>query len=285
MDLKILLDTPPWDWPRDAAAIFQRVLTDPRADASDRLAAAELAGNLVVMNDELAATLMPIVASAAEPPDLRARAAISLGPVLSQADVAEFAEPGDVPITEDTFHQIRELLEKLYLDPDNPKEVRRRILEAAVRSPQPWHQSAIGDAWSGGDKEWTLTAVFAMRYVRGFDAEILEASQNPDPEIHYEAVLAAGNWGLEPAWPHIAALIQNPGTPKPLLIAAIGAAAVIHPVDAPGILAGLADSDDEDIAEAAFEAIAEAQSGGEEDFDEDDFDDEDEDEDLDPWIN
>ena len=55
MDLKDLLDIPPWEWPRDAAKRFQKALMD-RANASDRLVAADLAGDLVVVNDQLAAS-------------------------------------------------------------------------------------------------------------------------------------------------------------------------------------------------------------------------------------
>jgi len=44
MDLKTLLDTPPWDWPTDAGRMFRKILIDQRAE-SDRLVAAELAGD------------------------------------------------------------------------------------------------------------------------------------------------------------------------------------------------------------------------------------------------
>jgi hypothetical protein len=42
MDLKTLLDTPPWDWPRDAGWTLRKVLVDQGANESDRLIAAEL---------------------------------------------------------------------------------------------------------------------------------------------------------------------------------------------------------------------------------------------------
>src|SRR5215469_1119787 len=77
MDLKILQDTPPWDWPRDAGKEFQQVLLDRGADASDRLIAAGLAGDLTVINDELAGCLTAIVRSPDEPESLRADAATS----------------------------------------------------------------------------------------------------------------------------------------------------------------------------------------------------------------
>jgi HEAT repeat protein len=270
MDLKILLDTPPWDWPRDAGNIFEEILTDNRANESERLVAAELAGDFTVINDELADALMTIIRSADEPEQLRARAAISLGPVLEHADTDGFEDPDDVPITQRTFRNLKDSLHKVYLDDSIPKEVRRRILEASVRAPQNWHQNAIRAAYSSGDKDWMLTAVFSMRWVHGFDDHILEALKTADPEIHYEAVNAAGNWELDAAWSHIVALVNDPATPKPLRLAAIGAVAGIHPQEAVEILVDLAASGDEEIAEAADEAIAMAEgASAEADYEED----------------
>jgi hypothetical protein len=269
MDLKTLLDTPPWEWPPDAGRTFLKTLVNKRADESDRLIAADLAGDLVVMNDDLANTLLALVGDASEPEQLRAQAAISLGPVLEQADIDEFEDPDDVPITERTFHKIQDSLQKMYLDAGTPKEVRRRILEASVRAPQTWHQDAIRDAYSSGDAEWMLTAVFSMRYVRGFDNEILAALKSADPEIHYEAVQAAGNWELDAAWDHVVELVNNTHTPKPLLLAAISAVGSIRPAEAGIILVDLADSEDEEIAEAAAETMAEAEVASDEEDDED----------------
>jgi len=199
MDLKTLQDTPPWDWPTDAGKKFQEILNDHQADTTDRLIAVELAGDLTVINDELTDALTAIIGSPDEPGRLRARAAIALGPVLEQADTDGFEDPDDVPISRRTFRNIQDLLQKLYFDNSIPKEVRRRILEASVRAPESWHQSAIRAAYSSGDKDWMLTAVFAMGRVRGFDDQILEALKSADPEIHYEAVEAAGAWGLAAA--------------------------------------------------------------------------------------
>jgi len=78
-----------------------------------------------------------------------------------------------------------------------------------------------------------------MRWVRGFDDQILEASKSADPEIHYEAVEAAGNWGLAAAWSRIVALVHDAAGPKPLLLAAIGAVARIRPTEARRILVDL----------------------------------------------
>jgi HEAT repeat protein len=109
-----------------------------------------------------------------------------------------------------------------------------------------------------------------MRWVRGFDNQILEALKSADPELHYEAVNAAGNWELDAAWPRIVALLNDTDTPKPLLLAAIGAAASIRPQEAGELLIDLAASDDEEIAEAADEAIAMSQPTSDEEDDEND---------------
>lgn len=286
LDLRILMDTPPWDWPGDAAKRFHAVLMDRNASASDRLMAAQLAGDFVVVNDELCDALMRIVDSADEPDPLRAAAAISLGPVLEHADTFEFDDPDDVRITEETFDRIRTLLQRLYSDNSVPKLVRRRILEASVRSPQDWHRDAISQAWSSGDRDWRLTSVFAMRWVRGFDAQILEALKSEDREIEFEAVQAAGNWELDAAWDHVAELADHPEAPQNLRLAAIEAIGSIRPREAREILSELTEDHDEEVAEAAEEALMMVDARMEADFDdEDDEDEEDQDEgDEDEWV-
>jgi hypothetical protein len=279
MDLKTLQDTPPWEWPLDAGQTFLKFLIDPRASESDRLIAADLAGDSVVIDDELAEALLTIVGSATESDELRAKAVISLGPVLELADTDGFDDPDMLPpITERRFRKIQHSLRKLYSDGSTPKEVRRRILEASVRAPELWHEDAIRDAYSSGDREWMLTAVFGMRHVRGFDGQILEALNNPDPEIHYEAVLAAGNWELAGAWSHVLELVEDPETPKPLLLAAIGAVGDIRPAEAREVLQDFADSEDEEISEAADEAIMMAEARGDDEEDEEEGEE-------DAWVN
>jgi hypothetical protein len=126
-----------------------------------------------------------------------------------------------------------------------------------------------------------LTAVFSMRYVRGFDEQILETLHNPDPEIHYEAVRAAGAWELDGAWTHAVELVNDPNTPKMLLLAAIGAVGSIRPAEAGQVLLDLSESDDEEIAEAATDAMVMADANS----DWVDEEDEDLDEDDDEWVN
>lgn len=270
MDLKTLYDTPPWDWPEGTAKMFLGILRDDQADESERLLAAELAGDSTVINDNLADALLSILRNGDESEELRGKAVISLGPALEYAYMDWFEDPDEVPISEETFRGIQESLRGLYMDADVPKEVRRRILEASVRAPQDWHQDAIRAAYSSGDADWKLTAVFCMRFVRGFNDQILEALETENQDIHYEAVCAAGNWEVDAAWSHIASLVTTKETDKHLLLAAIDAVAGIRPQEAAEILIDLADSDDEDIVEATYEAMAIAEGLSDDEYDDED---------------
>jgi len=281
MDLNLLAETPPWDWPSDAGRTFRKVLNNRQADPGDRLTAAELAGDFTVIDSDLANVLLAILRNREESEELRARAASSFGAVLEVAfteydeELRKFDDPEMVPISEGQFHTIQDSLRRLYNDPSTPKFVRRRILEASVRAPEDWHSEAIRKAYVSGDSEWVLTAVFAMQHIDGFEDETLEALTSTDPEIHYEAVVAAGNKGLEAAWPHVLLLVEDESTEKSLRIAAIEGIGQIRPIEGRRILDALIGSDDEDIADAAEESLSYM---GPPDDDDDEFDEEEEDE-------
>jgi hypothetical protein len=256
MDLKSLAETPPWERPETTASEALRVLEDASAATADRILAAELGGDYTAMNDELAEALLTVVGNENETGELRAAAAVAFGATLEAGDTYEFDDPESVPVSEPVYERIRRTLQAHYADASAPKLVRRRILEGSVRAPQDWHANAIRAAWGSGDPEWRLSAVFAMGYVRGFDAEILAALASDDADLFHEAVIAAGNNELEAAWPHVAALLETEGTEKELLLSAFDAAAAIAPEEAAGLLLPYLDSEDEEIAEAARDAIA-----------------------------
>ena len=271
MDLKTLQNMLSWEWPKEAGRVLLAILRDGRADASDRLLAAELAGDFTVISDELADALLSIVQQGDESEQLRTEAVLSLGPALEYMDEDLFDDSDEVTISEGMFRRIQDSLRRLYMDAGVPKEVRRRILETSVRAPQDWHRDVVRAAYVSDKEDWKLTAVFCMGFVDGFDDQILEALGSKNPDIHYEAVRAAGNWGLDGAWPHIAAVIAAGESDKPLLLAAIEAATYIRPQEAVAILRDLMDSDDEDIVEAVYEAMAMAELPlDDEYFDEDD---------------
>ncbi|MBC8394407.1 MAG: aerolysin family beta-barrel pore-forming toxin [Deltaproteobacteria bacterium] len=61
MDLKIIEETPPWEWPEDTNKFFLDILRNNQAEETDRLLAAELTGDFTVINDELVDILLSIL--------------------------------------------------------------------------------------------------------------------------------------------------------------------------------------------------------------------------------
>jgi len=127
MDLKTLEAIPPWEWPQDAGRVILDVLQDDQAEPSDRLLAAELAGDSGDVTDELAGALLAILKNSHEPETLRGLAVISLGPALEYAYMDGFDDPDEVSITEPMFHTIQETLHRLYRDARVPREVMEKI--------------------------------------------------------------------------------------------------------------------------------------------------------------
>lgn len=245
-----------WDWPPEAREVILKDLQDRSGPAEDREAAAGLAGRVEVIDEELAGLLVSLVADADEDEALRARAAIALGPVLELCDTDGFDEISDAPIAEGTFDRIRSELRRLYADTEVPALVRRRILEAAVRAPEDWHADAIRAAYGSEERDWRLTAVFAMAYIQGFDTEILQALESDDEEILFQAVDAAGNWQVQEAFDRVRGLAASADTDKDVRLAAIEAVAAIRPRSAPALLNDLLDDPDEDVALVVQEALA-----------------------------
>ncbi len=139
-----------------------------------------------------------------------------------------------------------------------PEIVRRRTLEASIRSPQAYHSGAVRAAYQSGEKNWLITAVFCMQYIQGFQLEILESLQSKDPELKYQAIQAAGNWGITESWPDIRDVLSNQDADTNLLLAAIDAAVNIGHHEAMAVLSELLDrsSDNDDIIDAVHEALA-----------------------------
>ncbi|HUW62809.1 MAG TPA: hypothetical protein VMZ06_17510 [Candidatus Bathyarchaeia archaeon] len=287
MDIHNLEYMEPWEWPPNAAADILRVLRDKAASDEDRALAASFAGDFVVINDELAEELMAVVKDPGAPAEVRARAAVAFGPALEHSDCCDWSDEDDILVSEEVFNRMRQTLHEVYQDATVPKVVRRRALEGAVRAPEEWQKKAIRAAYAGDDVEWKTTAVFGMGYVPGFDNEILEALQSRIPEVQFEAVRAAGSREVIAAWPYIARLLRGGAADKELLIAAIEVAPYVDREEGLALLGHLAISKDEEIAEAASDAMGMAVAlreslDGEADWEgEDDEEYEEEDEDLD----
>jgi len=150
--LKRLDNTPPWDWPEDTGTALIEVLRDRRAGEDARILATELAGNSVVINDEMAGALLTVLRCNDESENVRSRAAISLGPVLELCDTQGFDDPDLVGVGERTYRDIQSAMRSLFFDADVPNEVRRRVLEASVRAPLDWHPGAIRSSYASDDE-------------------------------------------------------------------------------------------------------------------------------------
>lgn len=266
MDIETLNTIPQWEWPENTDSVLLGYLQDRNAAESERILAAELAGDPVAINDRLANVLLSITEDDAESAELRGTAAIALGPILELGDLEGFDEYSDVEVTEETFLGVQKKLHLLYQLGEMPERVQRQILEASVRALQDWHADAVRAAFYSSKEDWKLTAVFCMHYVPGFDNEILEALGSPNPDIHFHAVRAAGSRELDQAFAHVASIVRSAEKDKSLVLAAIDAVAEIRPKEAADVLAGLFESEDEDIVEAVHEALVmSGEMGDEED--------------------
>jgi len=254
--LQALAETPPFDWPEDARPLLLGVLRDRAAKEDDRVLAAELAGSTVVQDDEVALALLSLAESEREATRLRSRAVIALGPGLELCEMLGFDEPADVPLSADTFGTVQQGLRTLHTDPDVPKELRRKSLEASVRAPQAWHPEAVRAAFHSGDDEWRLTAVFCMRFIEGFEQEILESLPSASVDVRAEAMFGVAAWAIEAAWPRVLEVLEAKVTERFLLLGAIEATGALRPAEAAELLAPLAALGDEEIDEAVEEALA-----------------------------
>lgn len=243
-----------WDWPENARAWILEGLHSP--DPALRRAAVEVVDD--VMDDEIAGEVLKILDS--DPDDeIRGRAAIALGPALEEcSDEVDFDESlADTSLSMARYREIENRLKSLFYDASTPKIVRRRALEAAIRSPQPWQEGAVRTAWTSDDAEWRATAVFCMTHLPGFDDEILSALGSEDPNVELEAVRAAGQRGIEKAGDELIDRAESETTDRWIRLAAIEGLAYVRPPGALDLLSSLSRSDDEEIAEVAAEALEE----------------------------
>lgn len=256
MEIRNLASIPPWEYPEEAAEVVADRLRQTDGPLEDRMIAAELAGEYTLINDELAEILLTIATNPDEDKGLRSTALISFGPAMEEADLCDWDMEDDCVISESTFEEIKEIARSLYEDETCDDDIRRAALEVSCRAPQEWHMDAVNLAYHRDDPSWLLTAVFCMRFIEGFDNEILALLEHDDPLIRFHAVSAAGENSVEGAWQHIKDILDNEEEDKDLFLAAISALASIDPQEAKPLLVDLMTDDDEEIAEVATEALA-----------------------------
>jgi hypothetical protein len=255
MNINDLNELPEWDWPVDAANTINKALTNKKSTEKERLLASEMAGSLVVMNDQIAATLLSIIKDNQESAEIRENALISLAGALEYEDVAEEDDQEDHLLSAQVLKQVQDELKQIYFNDKNPEDIRRYTLETAVFSFADWQTEEVRKAYHSNNEDWQRTAVFCMANIPGFEKEIQEALNSKNPGIFYEAVCAAGNWEIQTAWPFVEKIIKNPPEDKLLLIAAINAVGALRPEDASDILSELRQSDDEEIVAAVEDVL------------------------------
>lgn len=173
-------------------AAIERILHDAAARDDELEVACEAASDISVIDDDLACALLGVVRDGGRSNTVRARAAIALGPVLEWIDEAlTYDAPFESPISRQSFEGTRRALRETHDDADAPTDVRRAALEASIRAPEQWHRHAVEAAWAHDDPRWRMTAVFCMRWIDGFESEIVEALTDDDADVRHEAVTTA----------------------------------------------------------------------------------------------
>ena len=257
--LEILSELGLWEWPKDGHEIVAMGLAD--GDVETRLLGLECAAES--LDRDLVAKVIELWKGDPEAA-VQAAAAVSLGPALElmademlddvddeEDDLPALADIEDsLPLTLEAYRNLEADLQRRFEDPSEDPEVRRRCLEAAVRSPREWHRDAVSYAFEQEGLAWRLTAVFSAGYVPGFGGEISEALDDEAPEVRMEAIRSAGTGGIEVLGPEILDLLKDDEALEPFRIAAAEALTNLDPPGTREVLESLSEGDG-DLAEMA----------------------------------
>lgn len=252
----------------------RNVLLEQLIDPDEEVRAEAREELTLQMDDDLARVFLDLIAGDGNE-DVRADTVIGLGPIIEEAGM-DFDDEDDFEwgpelgpgISRETFDTILREVQEVYKAESQPKLVRRRAFESLVRHPQPWQKSEIRQHFASGDRDWKLTAVFAMGYVPGFEKEIIELVSSGEGDFLFEAVRAAGNMDVKGAAGRIRAIAQSEDADRDLRCIAIEALQYVDP-DCEDLLERLTESRDEEVAEVAA-AVLEELSMLEEELDEED---------------
>ncbi len=246
-----------WEWPEGAREWIDQGLADSNPET--RKMACHAACQDV--DDHLAKSLLYLIRHD-QAPEVVSAAAIALGPALQMWDedrefydvIGDLEEGG---LSEDIGQEIMSELKAVYEDPERPKLVRKRCLEAAVRGPIMWQPDAISTCYQSDDSEWVQTAVFCMGFIAYFGDQIIDQLKNTDANIKREALRAAGRCSLDKAGDTIMEVASDPEAEKDLRLAALEALAGVAPKNSHALLNKLTSHEDDDIASTAEYALEE----------------------------
>lgn len=181
--------------------------------------------------------------------DVRAAAALSLGRFIL---LGEFDQ-----IDESVAQRIEDALLTVYRDDGQDAWVRRRVLEALANSSNDNLPDMIQEAYEDDDDTLRIGAVFAMG--RSADPRwisyVLDELGSSDSAMLYEATRASGELEIDEAVPDLIKLLADEDVE--IRDAAVWALGRIGGREARRALQACCDSNDEDLQEAAEEALAE----------------------------
>jgi hypothetical protein len=254
--------------PEERNAVFDAVIEDRDAELVDLLLD-QLEGFL---DERQCERLLELALDREASAELRARAAIALGPAMELWEM-ERDDPFPVEGEEFTFdpevaERIHRSLLALVRDEEAPKLVRRRAFEAAVRSLSEEHDALIRRFWGDSDPEWRLTAMFAMGQNTRYEREVLAAIDDGslDPVVRAEAFRSAAGLDLREVVGRAEAIAADAGESEDLRGGAMVAFARFAPLEAAELLERIAREERGELQDLARFLLEEIEEGSFDDW-------------------
>jgi len=184
-------------------------------------------------------------------PGVRAAAVSALGRFILLGELGKF-DPS-------LARRAENVAIKLYNDPNESVDVRRRALEAVANCGRAGVDDMISEAYNGTNNRLKISAVFAMG--RSCDPRwaqiVLRELASGDPEMRYEAARTAGELEIKQAIPYLAEMLH--AGDREIMEVAIWSLGEIGGDQARRVLEDVIEqaeeAEDHDLAEAAEEAL------------------------------
>jgi len=193
-------------------------------------------------------------------PQVRAAAATGLGRFVLLYELEEISTREMTPVIERLIQKVNDKNEDI--------EVQRRSLEAISPLGEPHIRDLIEAAYYHPDLRMQASALFAMgrNLVEQWEPMVLAELESPEPELRYEAAIAAGEMELIDALPKLSQIIASDESLQ-VRLAAIEALGNIGGPESERILLRQLDALEEIVAKTAQEALDELYfMAGQDDF-------------------
>lgn len=199
--------------------------------------------------------------------EVRRQALLTLGRFIYEGEESDYetdwgegvlAEAMKPELPLEDFLRVKNFLLSFFRDERHPLDLRRYALESLGFLSDQEVLDLIEAAYNHPDRRMKISAIFAMGRSghRRWRSIILKELRNPDGDIRYEAVRAAGELYLSEASPILVEIIENEED-KDLRMEAIWALGKTGGKEARRVLTELRDDPDKDIREVAEAALEE----------------------------